>query len=545
MTQNDSYTPAALYARVSSDRQDVDLSISAQLRALRDYADKNDYKVVREYVDEAESGRVMNRPEFRRMIDEAKKTKAPFNEILVWKFSRFTRKREHAVALKSMLRRQGVRVVSITEQAEDNPTGRLLEGIIESVDEFYSENLGQEVVRGMREAASRGFWVAPMAPYGYKRVKVLDGPKERPTLEPNEDAALVVKRIFDLAESRKGMLKIVRILNDEGIASPRGKLWNKPTVHNILRNEAYLGTLVWGVDAKDGAPPVRVEDAFPAIVTKQEFRRITRSLRSKAPARVNPRRASSPYLLSGLVKCEKCGKALTAAEAKSGKYSYYVCHSLLKKGKGTCKTPRLNSKRFEKLMIDQIRANILTESNIRDLVRLMDEEMDGVAAEQRERLENIEAELIEVRRRLDRVWHVIENSELDISDATSRIREHRERQEKLEIAAEEARALLSERRAVLDNVDTIAAFAEDMSDFLMTSEITESRAFIKSFVKEIKVKPGKATVFYTLPTPPDSPIGGGDAAEVALHGPVSSSVHVGGPKWTVDRTLFELWLGGL
>ena len=133
-------------------------------------------------------------------------------------------------------------------------------------------------------------------------------------------------------------------------------------------------------------------------------------------------------------------------------------------------------------MIDQIRENILTESNIRDLVRLMDEEMDGVAAEQRERLEAIEAELIEVRRRLDRVWHVVETTDLDISDATSRIREHRERQEKLEIAAEEARALMSERRAVLDNVDTIAAFAEDMSDFLMTSEITESRAFIKSFI---------------------------------------------------------------
>ena len=79
--------------------------MSAQMRAPRDYAGKNDYKVVREYVDEAESGRVMNRPEFRRMIDEARKTKAPFNEILVWKCSRFTRKREHAVALKSLLRR--------------------------------------------------------------------------------------------------------------------------------------------------------------------------------------------------------------------------------------------------------------------------------------------------------------------------------------------------------------------------------------------------------------------------------------------------------
>ena len=76
-------TPAALYARVSSDRQDVDLSVSAQLRALRDYADKNGYLVAREYVDEAESGRIADRPEFRKMIDEAAKTKAPFKEILI------------------------------------------------------------------------------------------------------------------------------------------------------------------------------------------------------------------------------------------------------------------------------------------------------------------------------------------------------------------------------------------------------------------------------------------------------------------------------
>ncbi len=193
-----------------------------------------------------------------------------------------------------MLRRQGVRVVSITEQAEDNPTGRLLEGIIESVDEFYSENLGQEVVRGMREAASRGFWVAPKPPYGYSKVKVLDGPKERPTLEQDPKTTGIVKRIFDLAESRKGMLKIVRILNDEGISSPRGKLWNKPTVHNILRNEAYLGTLVWGANAKDGAPPVRVEDAHPAIVSKRDFQKARRLLGSRAPKKVNPRRAPAP-----------------------------------------------------------------------------------------------------------------------------------------------------------------------------------------------------------------------------------------------------------
>ena len=239
-------TPAALYARVSSDRQDVDLSVAAQMRALRDYAERNGYLVAREYVDEAESGRTANRPQFRRMLDEAAKPEAPFKEILVWKFSRFTRKREHAVAFKAMLRRKGVRVVSITEHADDSPTGKLMEAIIESVDEFYSENLAQEVVRGMREAASRGFWVASRVPYGYRKLMVQDGAKKRPTLEPDAATSAVVERIFGMAEAGRGILNITRTLNDEGIANPTGRLWSKNGVHIILRNESYTGTLVRG-----------------------------------------------------------------------------------------------------------------------------------------------------------------------------------------------------------------------------------------------------------------------------------------------------------
>ena len=107
MSERRDLIPAALYARVSSERQDVDLSVAAQLRALRDYAEKNGYLVVREYIDEAESGRIADRPQFQKMLNEATKNEAPFQEILVWKFSRFTRKREHAVAFKSMLRRRG------------------------------------------------------------------------------------------------------------------------------------------------------------------------------------------------------------------------------------------------------------------------------------------------------------------------------------------------------------------------------------------------------------------------------------------------------
>ena len=179
--------------------------MAAQLRALRDYAEKNGYLVAREYVDEAESGRIADRPQFQKMLDEAAKPEAPFKEILVWKFSRFTRKREHAVAFKAMLRRRGVRVVSITEHADDSPTGKLMEAIIESVDEFYSENLAQEVVRGMREAASRGFWVASRVPLRLQRkLMVQDGAKKRPSLEPDAATSAVVERIFGMAVRRAG-----------------------------------------------------------------------------------------------------------------------------------------------------------------------------------------------------------------------------------------------------------------------------------------------------------------------------------------------------
>ena len=536
MNDKTDYTPVALYARVSSDRQDVDLSVAAQLRALRDHAHKNGFVVVREYVDEAESGRIANRPEFRKMIDAASKQEAPFREILVWKFSRFTRKREHAVAFKSMLRRKGVRVVSITEHADDTPTGKLLEGIIESVDEFYSENLAQEVLRGMRESASRGFWVSSYSPFGYNRVMVQDGAKKRPTLVPDPDASRVVKRIFDMAEAGNGMVAITKTLNDEGILSPRGKLWGKTSVHAILVNEAYTGTLIWGQNSKDNAEPVRVEKAFPAIITKAQFGRVGKLMRSRAPKRSHPRRVGSTYMLSGLVKCKACNRALSGQDAKSGQFAYYVCQSIMKRGKGACHTPRLNARRFEEMVVDKIRSSILTDGSITELVKVVDEEMDGIASDQRKRLKTIDDELEDVKKRLGRIWNAIETSAIDISDASDRIKEHRERKERLEDAAAHARAVLSERRAHLDDVNTIAAYARDMKDFLEESELTERRSFIESFVKEIMVIPGDALIRYTVPMPNDSFLSGRVTENVALDDAVLSTVQVGPPDLTKSRT---------
>ena len=397
----------------------------------------------------------------------------------------------------------------------------------------------------MREAASRGFWIASRTPYGYNRVMVQDGPKKRPILEPDPDASGVVKRIFDMAEAGTGMLRIANTLNDEGIPSPAGKLWSKNGIHFILRNEVYTGALVWGTAGKGKDEPVRVEKAFPAIVSRTRFRRLSRLMRSRAPRVAHPRRVGSSNLLSGLVKCKTCNRALSGQDAKSGQFSYYVCQSIMKRGKDACKTPRLNARRFEELVVGKIRSNVLTDSNIRALVKVVDEQTDGVAREQRKRLETIEDELEDVKRKLGRIWHFVETTDINMADAADRIKEHRERQERLEDVAADARAILSQRRAVLDDVNTIAAYAQDMSEFLKESELTERRAFIETFVKEIVVMPGDALLRYTIPMPDDSPIPGRSAQEMALNGGVLSTVKNGGPKWTVDRTVFEVRLGSL
>ena len=329
-----------------------------------------------------------------------------------------------------------------------------------------------------------------------------------------EPAAGVVRRLFALADRGQSLLDITKTLNAEGIASPTGQHWLKTTVQKVLTNAVYTGTLVWGANAKDQAPPVRVEHAFPAVVSAEQFRRVATLLESRGPANAHPRRSTSSYLLSGLVKCQRCGRALSGQAAKRGQFAYYVCQSLLHRGRGACDAPRLNARRFEGLIVEQIRESILTERNIRDLVRLVDEELDGVAHERRRKLAGIET------------------SDLDLADATGRIKAHRARQERLKRPAAEARALLSERRAVLDDVETITAFAQDRRVFLQESDRSESRAFIKSFVQEIAVAPGAATIRYAIPLPDDRQIPDGDTAAAALRSPVLPIVPLGGPGGT-------------
>ena len=335
--------------------------------------------------------------------------------------------------------------------------------------------------------------------------------------------APVVRRIFDMAENGIGMLDIARAINDEEIPSAAGKLWSNNGINFILRNEVYTGTLVWGANAKDEADPVRVEEAFPSIVSRAQFRRVNSRMRSRASKTTHPRRITSSYLLSGLVKCYRCETLLSGQDAKGGRFHYYVCQSLIKRGKDACETPRLNARRFEQLIVGRIRSSILARSGNGDMTTVVVRELDRLVEEQRGRIETIESELTDVRRRLDRIWDFVQSSD-DLADTASpRIRANRDQQVRLEASLQEANGILSQRRATRDDVATITVKALDMTDYPEKSELPERKAFVKTFIRDIVVMPGKATIHYKVAIVTDSPNPEGDSEELDLAGPPKSA----------------------
>ena len=488
----------ALYARVSSDKQDIDLSISAQLRALRDFAVKHGHQVVKEYVDEAETGTTTARPAFREMIAAARSQSKSFQQVLIWKYSRFARSREDSILYKAMLKKAGVTLVSINEPIDNSPTGRLMEGIIESMDEFYSDNLGEEVTRGMRESASRGFYLSGRTPYGYRKNRVNDNGKERTRLEPDANQAMVVKGIFEAVLNGNGLLNIAKDLNSRAVPSPMGKGWSKTSLHSILTNEIYTGVSVWRKNSKRGFEPVRSENACAPLIDRDTFISVQNLMKERSPKKQHPKRVASPFLLSGLAKCGHCGKALVGRYAKSGQFSYYACGTLAKKGSGACPGRYINAVRLEKLVIEQIRDRILTRENLEKLVRMIDEETDLETKSFRNERVLISEAILNINHRLEHLYDAIETGKIGLDDLAVRIRELRNQQEQLQARRIAIETQLSDRKVELADMTTLSGSLNDLHALLNGGTLIERRSFIRSFVKDVSVSGNQGIINYVM-----------------------------------------------
>lgn len=305
-------------------------SIEAQLKENRLYAEKNNITIVAEYIDEAYSGKTDQRPDFQRMIDDAKQKK--FDIIICHKVDRFGRNREHAIVYKSMLRKKyKVSVVYSGQKIDNSPEGRVLEGILEVLSQYYSENLAAETMKTLNLHAQKGLFCGGHIPLGYD---VLD---KKYVINPIE--AEVVKKMFRMYADGVSMPKIAEYLNANGYTNKEGEPFATSSITTILHNEKYIGKYIYNKAMPRSEEYNRsrtrpesewtiVENSTPTIIDKDLWERVKYMCDKNKSAR-GQNNAREPYLLSGIFFCGECGAKMNGQSKLNLKNPrhYYRCSS--------------------------------------------------------------------------------------------------------------------------------------------------------------------------------------------------------------------------
>ena len=465
--------------------------------------------MVKEFVDKAESARSANRPAFQEMIGHTKQKPVPFQAILVWKLSRFARNREDSILYKALLRRRGVQVISINEQIDESPTGRLLEGMIESIDEFYSANLGQDTRRGMKENAQRGFLNGAPVAFGYRAIFTEINEVKKRMMELDEKEAPIVRRVFDLFLQGEGAKRIAECLNVEGFRTRKGSRWNKSIIHYLLKNETYTGTYLWNQFNKSNglkvanakSEVVRIPNHHTSLVEPAIFDHVQRTIKERAPEmKSHPRAVASQHLLSGLVSCAHCSAQMIASTAKSGKFVYYSCQRKFKEGKASCSQKSLNAKKFEPCIVDTIKERLLTKETLSKLVSMVSEALKKGSTESDAKRVIFESQMTDVEKKLARYYQVIEGNALSVADVAPRLRELNLEKETLTSEIERLNAQ-KPHCAVFPqpSEETVTAYVEDLRSTLLEGSIMHRKAFLNSFIRRINIKDSDAEIEYSCP----------------------------------------------
>ena len=330
---------AVIYARYSSDNQ-RDASIDQQVKECRKYAEQMGYEVIRTYVDRALTGKTDKRPDFLKMIKDS--ARQEFRYVIVYALDRFSRNKYDSAIYKQKLKENGVRVLSAVEHISDDPTGALMESILEGFAQYYSDELSQKIHRGLKDNAEKCI-VNGSIPLGYRRGK--DGHAE---IVPEE--AEVVQEVFRRVASGEQLIRIIEDMNRRGVKTKHGKEWNRSTFNKMLSNERYIGMYLY--------KEYRIEGGFPVIIDKELFENVQMKIYTKKNARGSQKRRranADTYLLTGKLYCGHCENPMVgiAGTSKSGRMLYYYT-CVRKKNEHDCQKKNVRRERIEKAITEQV-----------------------------------------------------------------------------------------------------------------------------------------------------------------------------------------------
>ena len=428
---------AALYYRYSSDGQNV-ATISAQRRICKAFTDAEGYIPVKEYIDAGETATTSdNRDDFLQMLSDAKK--GLFDYIIVWQFSRFARNKEESVLYKAMLRKVGVRVISATEKTDDTPSGKLLEGMLEVLNQYYSDNLSVEVKKGKKENLLTGKHAGGETPYGiYKE-------EDTTVYRINEAQAKTIRLIFDLYLQGYGYRRIAAILEEKGHKPPKGEKWNGAYIGKLLNNEAYIGVYNYTLGA--GTPQeesYKLDNIYPAIIDDSTWAAAQKMRIAKKPKRSKRNRL---YLLTGKAVCGSCGRNYVGHSSKNKQYKYYYyrCNgrSMHARNETSCKSKDIPAEKLEKWALDSIAHFILSDNAIKTILESVAQKVKNKSNTSVREIKKLEKEAEKLDARIENMLDLYDDGKLSKARLNKRTEGLEKQLENVRIELEQLRQLNS------------------------------------------------------------------------------------------------------
>jgi site-specific DNA recombinase len=371
---------AVIYLRVSSAGQltgpDPDgFSIPAQRDACLRKAAAIGAEVADEYIDRAESAKTADRPQLQRMLARLA-TERDISYVIVHKVDRLARNRADDVTIAMHIRAGGARLVSATENIDETPSGMLLHGIMSSIAEFYSRNLGAEVVKGTTQKAMRG-GTPGIAPLGYRNVRETVDGREVRTVALDPERAPLIRWAFELyATGRFSINELVALLEAKGLRTRGNRRYsprplNHSSLHLVLSNDYYVGM----VSYRGKKYPGRHE----ALVSRTLFDQVQAVL--AAHNKAGERERTHKHYLKGTLFCGECGLRLTYSQntGNGGLYEYFVCPG---KQRRQCSQRFHRADRIEDAIVAYYRKVQLSKARqerIRQAIRARLDEMAAVS----------------------------------------------------------------------------------------------------------------------------------------------------------------------
>ncbi|MFC1566635.1 recombinase family protein [bacterium] len=518
---------AAIYTRVSSDRQKEDHTIDSQVNALKEYASEQGYKIPDEWYfkDDGYSGAYLNRPGLERLRDLT--SEGQIEKVLIYSPDRLSRKYAYQVLLIEEFNRAGAEIIFIKSPKANTPEEELLLQFQGMIAEYERAQIVERSRRGKKHQAKMGnVNVLSRAPYGYRYNKKTE--YNNASYEIVEEQAEVVRRVFEAySEEGKSILGIARWLNQEGVSTSTGKgKWLPRTVAQLLKNPAYKGQAAFGrhesirdvkskrnrwrgKPAKGYLTRERPESEWISvpvlpIISKETFE-LARERLSKNK-HFSTRNTKINTLLQGLLVCESCGYAIYRVSGpkynrKGEKLHYYRCSRSERWRMGVekvCSNRPIRQDYLDELVWSEVMKLLENPEIVRAEINKKAKRAQETAPIQI-RKDKLIKEQIRIKKGMDKLLDAYQEDLLPLSELRERMPDLRKRETTLKVELESLEMKFLNQQQQLDFADNLEGFLKNLGQSANNLNLEERQKILRLIVKEVLVSPEGITIKHCIP----------------------------------------------